>query len=108
MVGRRIIFRKNMLAAARRRILFTMRPPYLVDGGPDFDARMSSSVFDVLVKAAADAHVGALTPDGEARAHEAREALAKAADAMLMGKPVPLECQWAAHVVHGGKQTKSV
>ena len=108
MAGRRIVFRETKPAAGRRRILFTMRPPYLVDGGPDLDARMSSSVFDVLVKATADAHVGALTPDGEARAHEAREALAKAADAMLMGKPVPLECQWAAHVVHDGKETKSV
>src|ERR1700676_4616881 len=103
MAGRRIVFRKApAAAAARRRIMFLGEPaPHLVDDDPpDFDAPISSPVFDVLAKSAADLQEHALPPDGEARAHEAREPLANAADALVMGKPVPAECRWAACVVH--------
>ncbi|SOE59184.1 hypothetical protein SAMN05414139_01488 [Burkholderia sp. D7] len=96
-MGRRILLRtKRKAPAARRRILFTQPAPHLVDGGPDLDARISLAIFDVLVKAAADAQVGALTPDGEAQAYAAREAVGRAADAMCQGNPVPAESRWAA------------
>lgn len=64
---RRIIFRKSRAQSAARRILFASQVPPRVDDGPDLDAACSSEVFDVLVKAAADAQVAALTPDGEAQ-----------------------------------------
>lgn len=107
--GRRVIFKRRQAAAqSSRRILFMNQvpAPYLVDSAPDFDVPMSSAVFTVLIKAAADATQGALTTDGEARAYEAREALARASEAMMCGKPVPVESRWAAWEVHEAKQAK--
>lgn len=86
--------------------MFTSPAAFLVDGGPDFDLPMSSAVFDVLAKSAADAQMGALTPDGEDRAYAAREALGRAADALCCGKPVPVESRWAAVLVHEAGQAK--
>jgi hypothetical protein len=99
-MARRILLRKNKPAAARRRILFTTPAPHLLDGGPDLDAPMSAAVFDVLAKAVAEQQEGVCTFDGEARARDAREALARAADALVMGKPVPAESRWAAWLAH--------
>jgi hypothetical protein len=103
---RRIIFRKARAQSAARRIMFTSPVPELIDGGPDLLAPLSGEVFSVLVKAAADAQEAALTPGGEARAHEAREALALAADAMITGKPVPASLRWSAWQVHEAQQAK--
>jgi len=106
-MGRRIILRKIKPAASRRRVLFTSPAAYLVDGDtPDFAAPISAPIFDMLAKSAADAQEGALTPDGEAQAHAAREALALAADALVMGKPVPLGSRWAAWAVHDEMYSK--
>lgn len=107
MAGRRILLRKIKPAAARRRVLFTTPALHLVDGDtPDFGAPMSAPVFDVLAKACADAQDAVLTPAGEENARAHRESLAKAADALVMGRPVPAESRWAAWTVFDAKHSK--
>jgi hypothetical protein len=107
MKHRKLLFKKARRdQASRRRIMF-MTPAILLDGDTsDFEAPISALVFDLIAKAAADAQEGTLTPDGEARAHAAREALARAADAMCQGKPVPADLRWAAWQVREDLQRK--
>jgi hypothetical protein len=108
MKHRKLLFKKARRdQASRRRIMFMTPAMYLLDGDTsDFEAPISALVFDLIAKAAADAQEGALTPDGEARAHAAREALARAADAMCQGKPVPADLRWAAWQVREDLQRK--
>jgi hypothetical protein len=108
MKHRKLLFKKARRDhASRRRIMFMTPALYLLDGDTsDFEAPISALVFDLIAKAAADAQEGTLTPDGEARAHAAREALARAADAMCQGKPVPADLRWAAWQVREDLQRK--
>lgn len=70
MVGRRIIFRKNMLAAARRRILFTQPALRLLDdplAGYDL-SMVTAEQHDIMCKACVD---GEISVDDMARVSEA-------------------------------------